>query len=166
MSGAKIKQLREAVRTMIGRLEPTDTVSIIVFNAHSDVLIPATAAENKAALLERVGRLEAGGGTTMAPAMRAGLAEIAKNLSPRVASPVSYTHLDVYKRQVWQGADRRPQRPLRPGGDAPLPVDRPRPGRRAVQIPTGATIEPGCTGRTGGRCGAGGGHQRLSLIHI
>ena len=86
MSGAKIKQLREAVRTMIGRLEPADTISIVVFNAHTDVLISATTAENKAALLERVGRLEAGGGTTMAPAMRAGLAEIAKNLSPRVAS--------------------------------------------------------------------------------
>jgi len=86
MSGPKIKQLREAVRTMIGRLEPTDTVSVIVFNAHTDVVIPATAAHNKAALAERVGKLEAGGGTTMAPAMRAGLAEIAKHLSPSVAS--------------------------------------------------------------------------------
>ena len=52
MSGAKIKQLREAVRTMIGRLEPADTISIVVFNAHTDVLISATTAENKAALLE------------------------------------------------------------------------------------------------------------------
>jgi len=86
MSGPKIKQLREAVRTMIGRLEPTDTVSVVVFNAHTDVIIPATAAHNKAVLAERVGKLEAGGGTTMAPAMRAGLAEIAKNLSPGVAS--------------------------------------------------------------------------------
>jgi Ca-activated chloride channel family protein len=86
MSGPKIKQLREAVRTMIGRLEPTDTVAVIAFNAHTDVLIPATAAYNKPALAERVGKLEAGGGTTMAPAIRAGLAEIAKHLSPGVAS--------------------------------------------------------------------------------
>ena len=86
MSGPKIKQLREAVRTMIGRLEPTDTVSVIAFNAHTDVLIPATAPHNKPALAERVGKLEAGGGTTLAPAMRAGLAEIAKNLAPSVAS--------------------------------------------------------------------------------
>ena len=86
MSGPKIKQLRDAVRTMIGRLEPTDTVSVIAFNAHTDVIIPATAAYNKPALAERVGKLEAGGGTTMAPAMRAGLAEIAKHLSPSVAS--------------------------------------------------------------------------------
>jgi Ca-activated chloride channel family protein len=86
MSGPKIKQLREAVRTMIDRLEPTDTVSVIVFNAHTDVLIPATTPHNKPALAERVGKLEAGGGTTMAPAMGAGLAEIAKNLSPSVAS--------------------------------------------------------------------------------
>ncbi len=86
MSGPKIKQLREAVQTMIGRLEPTDTVSVIAFNAHTDVIIPATAAYNKPALAERVGKLEAGGGTTMAPAIRAGLAEIAKHLSPHVAS--------------------------------------------------------------------------------
>ena len=86
MSGPKIRQLREAVRTMIGRLEPTDTVSVIAFNAHTDVLIPATAPHNKPALAERVGKLEAGGGTTLAPAMRAGLAEIAKNLAPSVAS--------------------------------------------------------------------------------
>ena len=37
-------------------------------------------------MAERVGKLEAGGGTTLAPAMRAGLAEIAKNLAPSVAS--------------------------------------------------------------------------------
>jgi len=86
MSGPKIKQLREAVRTLIGRLEPTDTVAVIAFNAHSDVLIPATTAGNRAALSDRVGRLEAGGGTKMAPAMRAGLAEIAKALTPAVAS--------------------------------------------------------------------------------
>jgi Ca-activated chloride channel family protein len=86
MGGEKIAQLRDAVRAMINRLEPTDTVSIIVFNAHTDVLIPATDARDKSALTARVSRLEAGGGTTMAPAMRAGLAEIAKHQSPAVAS--------------------------------------------------------------------------------
>ncbi len=86
MSGPKMRQLREAVQTLIGRLEPTDTVAVIAFNVHSDVLIPATTAGNRAALSDRVGRLEAGGGTKMAPAMRAGLAEIAKALSPAVAS--------------------------------------------------------------------------------
>ena len=86
MSGQKIKQLREAVRTMIGRLEPDDTVSMVAFNAHTDVLIPATNARDKDTLSSRVGRLEAGGGTTMAPAIRAGLAEIIKYHSPSSAS--------------------------------------------------------------------------------
>ena len=86
MSGPKIKQLRQAVQTLIGRLEPTDTVAVIAFNVHSDVLIPATTAGNRAALSDRISRLEAGGGTKMAPAMRAGLAEIAKALTPAVAS--------------------------------------------------------------------------------
>ena len=86
MSGAKINLLRVAVRAIIGRLQPDYTVSLVVFNAHADVLIPATAGRDRGPLLERVNRLEAGGGTKMAPAMRAGLAEIVKNLSPRVAS--------------------------------------------------------------------------------
>lgn len=86
MSGQKIKQLREAVKTMIGRLEPSDVISMVAFNAHTDVLIPATSAGDKGALAARVGRLEAGGGTKMAPAIAAGLAEIAKYLSPNNAS--------------------------------------------------------------------------------
>lgn len=86
MSGEKIKQLREAVRSMINRLGPSDTISIVAFNANSDVIIPATAVQDRAALSTRVGRLEAGGGTKMAPAIRAGLAEIARHQSPSVAS--------------------------------------------------------------------------------
>ena len=89
MSGQKIKQLREAVRTLIGRLEPTDTVSVVAFNSHSDVLIPATNASNQAALSDRIGHLEAGGGTKMAPAMRAGLAEITKGLTPQLSPAVA-----------------------------------------------------------------------------
>ncbi|HOU41794.1 MAG TPA: VWA domain-containing protein, partial [Promineifilum sp.] len=89
MSGPKITQLREAVRTLIGRLEPTDTVAVVAFNAHSDVLIPATNAGNRAVLSERIGRLEAGGGTKMAPAMRAGLAEIAKARPSHLSSAVA-----------------------------------------------------------------------------
>lgn len=86
MSGQKMKQLREAVKTMIGRLEPTDFISVVAFNVHTDVIIPATNARDKEALEARVNRLEAGGGTSMAAALRAGLAEIAKHLSPGVAS--------------------------------------------------------------------------------
>lgn len=86
MGGAKIKQLREAVRAMIGRLEPDDVISMVAFNVHSDVIIPATRADDKEALNNRVNRLEAGGGTKIAPAIRAGLAEINKNLSPARAS--------------------------------------------------------------------------------
>lgn len=86
MSGPKIKQLREAVRTMISHLEPDDTISVVAFNAHTEVMIPATAATDPDALTARVGRLEAGGGTSLAPAMRAGLAEIVKHQDPTRAS--------------------------------------------------------------------------------
>lgn len=86
MSGPKIKQLRDAVRAMIGRLEPADIISMVAFNAHAEVLIPATPAQDKDGLAVRVGRLEAGGGTSMAPAMRAGLAEVVRHQSPANAS--------------------------------------------------------------------------------
>jgi len=86
MSGPKIKQLRDAVRTMISHLDPDDTIAMVAFNAHAEVLIPATSAADTEALAARVGRLEAGGGTSLAPAVRAGLAEIAKHAGPARAS--------------------------------------------------------------------------------
>lgn len=120
MSGQKIKQLREAVRTLIGRLEPTDTVSVVAFNSHSDILIPATNASNQAALSDRIGHLEAGGGTKMAPAMRAGLAEITKGLTPQLSPAVASRLIVLTDGQTTGEDDCRAEADRAAGAGVPL----------------------------------------------
>lgn len=82
MGGSKIRQLRQAVSQMIDQLQPTDYVSLIAFNERAERLFPATTAHDKEDLRRQLDRLQAGGGTTMAPAMEAGLAEIARYAGP------------------------------------------------------------------------------------
>lgn len=76
----KIEQLREAVKIAIDLLQPNDFVSIIAFESSPKVLVSSQSAHDKSRLKREVDRLTAGGGTQMAPAMRAGLAEVRKNL--------------------------------------------------------------------------------------
>jgi Ca-activated chloride channel family protein len=76
----KIGQLREAVKYAIDLLQPNDIVSIIAFESSPRVLVASQSAHDKNRLKREVDRLDAGGGTQMAPAMRAGLGEVRKNL--------------------------------------------------------------------------------------
>ena len=86
MSGEKIAQLRQAVKTLIGQLQPSDYISIITFNNRLDVLVPATPVTDIQSLQQQIDTLEAAGGTNMAPAMEAGLNEISKFSGPDKSS--------------------------------------------------------------------------------
>ena len=86
MSGDKITQLRQAVKTLIGQLQPNDYISIITFNNRLDILVPATPVSDKQSLQQQIDTLEAAGGTNMAPAMKAGLDEISKFMGPDKSS--------------------------------------------------------------------------------
>jgi len=78
MDGEKISRLREAVKQIIDQLEPSDYVSVVAFNNRTDTLVPSTLAQDKAALKRKVQGLSADASTEMAPALRAGLAEVKK----------------------------------------------------------------------------------------
>jgi Ca-activated chloride channel family protein len=78
MSGAKINQLKGAVKWIINQLHPNDHISVITFNTKSKVLMNAMSAMDRGRLHQEVDKLRASGGTTMGPAMRAGLDEIAR----------------------------------------------------------------------------------------
>jgi Ca-activated chloride channel family protein len=85
MSGAKIDNLREATTLVLDMLQPQDYVSVIFFNSKTDVAFPSeriTGEERRAQLKAKVAKLQAGGGTNMAPAMEAGLAELRKQMGP------------------------------------------------------------------------------------
>lgn len=86
MGGEEISQLRQAVKSLIGQLQPNDYISIVAFNSRTEVLVPATTVNNPRDLQQRVDKLSASGGTTMAPAIEAGLDEISKYMGPDKSS--------------------------------------------------------------------------------
>lgn len=82
MSGDKISQLRQAVKWIIEQLQPDDYISIISFDTSPNILVKATQASNKSQLQQAIDKLGANGGTNIAPALKAGLAEIGKYAAP------------------------------------------------------------------------------------
>jgi Ca-activated chloride channel family protein len=81
MQGAKLTALKDAVARLIDILTPQDIVSIVLFDEVTDVLVPATLATDKQALLAQVASIHEQGGTAMSGGMRAGMAELAKYAS-------------------------------------------------------------------------------------
>lgn len=86
MYGEKINQLRQAVKSLIGQLQPNDYISVVTFNSRTEIIVKATTVHNPGDLRRRIDKLDADGGTTMAPAIKAGLDEIAKYMGPDKAS--------------------------------------------------------------------------------
>jgi serine/threonine protein kinase len=85
MYGERIQQVKEAIKHVIDLLDDDDYISVIVFSDSTRTLVSSQQAHsllNREALKREVDKLSAGGGIVMAPAMRAGLAEIKKHWSP------------------------------------------------------------------------------------
>ncbi len=76
----KIDQLRNAMKHAIDLLQPDDIVSIIAFDSSTKTLCSSQPARDKNKLKREVDRLNASGGTEMAPAMRAGLNEMRRHV--------------------------------------------------------------------------------------
>lgn len=75
----KIDQLRAAAKYAIDLMQPNDIVSIIAFDSSPKVLCASQKAQDKNKLKREIDRLNASGGTQMAPAMRAGLNEVRRH---------------------------------------------------------------------------------------
>jgi Ca-activated chloride channel family protein len=59
----KLPLLKDAFRTLVNQLKPTDRVAIAVYAGASGLVLPSTAAIDKREILEALDQLEAGGGT-------------------------------------------------------------------------------------------------------
>ncbi len=82
MQGTKLAALKEATKRVIDTLTPQDIVSIVLFDDTVDILVPATTATDKMALIAKIDAIQESGGTAMSGGMRAGLGELAKNAAP------------------------------------------------------------------------------------
>jgi len=76
MKGAKHKNVKEAVKMVIGRLEPSDYVSVVIFDDTSQVVIPSMPANDKPGMQAAIDQIRDAGGTTMSLGMIQGLNEL------------------------------------------------------------------------------------------
>ncbi|HEY9687910.1 MAG TPA: VIT domain-containing protein [Coleofasciculaceae cyanobacterium] len=94
MSGDKIRQAKEALKTIISRLRPEDRFGLLQFNtdvsAFKNELVPANAA-NKQSALDYVQTLEASGSTHIEAALKEGFAQLKNHEAKRPAYVIFLT---------------------------------------------------------------------------
>src|SRR5205085_6749490 len=76
MKGAKLRNVKEAVKVVIDRLEPTDYVSVVIFDDTAQVVIPSMPANDKPGMKAYIDQIRDAGGTTMSLGMIQGLNEL------------------------------------------------------------------------------------------
>ncbi|MBE3559338.1 MAG: VWA domain-containing protein [Ktedonobacteraceae bacterium] len=76
MRGAKLRNVREAVKMVIDRLEPTDYISVIIFDDTAQVIIPSMPANDPIGMKAAIDKIQDAGGTTMSLGMIQGLGEL------------------------------------------------------------------------------------------
>jgi uncharacterized protein YegL len=69
MSGDKIEMAKSAARSAAELLGRRDQVAVLAFDGDTYVIAEMQSAQNKGKISDEIGRIEAGGGTTMYPAM-------------------------------------------------------------------------------------------------
>lgn len=101
MQGDKIVHMKSATRRVVERLTPQDTVSLVIFDDTVEVVVPATPAADKDALLARIDAIEECGGTAMSLGLQAGQQELQKH-----ANDTSLSHmLLLTDGQTWGDED-------------------------------------------------------------
>lgn len=80
MGGQKIVQAREAAIAAVKRLRDDDIVSIILYSDSATVLVPATKATDRDAIIEKIQSVKAGGSTALFAGVSKGAAEVRKFL--------------------------------------------------------------------------------------
>ena len=78
MAGEKLRTMKEAVKRIIEQLDPADIVSLITFETKTQVIAQAQQATDKRNLMRLIDRIDDGGGTVMAPALREGIKQVSK----------------------------------------------------------------------------------------
>ena len=69
MGGEKIEMAKSAARSAVELLGRNDKISVIAFDGETYIISEIQSAQNKAAISDDIARIDAGGGTTMFPAM-------------------------------------------------------------------------------------------------
>lgn len=81
MGGKKIEQAREAAIAAVRRLRDDDIVSIVLYSDSARVLVPATKATDREAIVEKIRSVTAKGSTALFAGVSKGAAEVRKFMS-------------------------------------------------------------------------------------
>ncbi len=88
MNGPRLNQLKVAAHQIIDQMNETDILSLVAFNDRAEVIIPATAVTDRAALKARVSLMSASGGTELLHGLQSGIGEVRKFLAPRLVNHI------------------------------------------------------------------------------
>jgi Ca-activated chloride channel family protein len=81
MQGMRLQQVKEATRQIIDKLQPEDTLSLVVFSDRAEVLLPSQHNVDKAMAKSIASTIQPSGGTEMLQGLLSGLSEIERNQS-------------------------------------------------------------------------------------
>lgn len=76
MEGEKIELAKEAARATVELLGPSDSIGVIGFDGAPDRIVRMQSAGNRLSILRDIGRLSAGGGTAIFPALDAAFSDL------------------------------------------------------------------------------------------
>jgi Ca-activated chloride channel family protein len=102
MAGAKLQNLKQAVRWVIDHLDPQDSIAVTLFDDEVRPLFPSTGVSEAKALLSQVDEIREAGGTAMSKGLLVGLDEAMKGRSPGAISRI----IVLTDGQTWGDADR------------------------------------------------------------
>ncbi len=86
MKGAKLKSVKEAVKMVIDRLEPSDYISVVIFDDQAQTVIPSMPARDPVGMRAFIDTIKDAGGTTMSLGMKLGLAELRRYNIPNAVN--------------------------------------------------------------------------------
>jgi Ca-activated chloride channel homolog len=81
MSGAKIEKARQAAISVLDQLNEGDIFSLVVYDTHVQVLIPAQPIEDKEFLRSRISRIQPGGSTALYDGVATGAEQLQRYFS-------------------------------------------------------------------------------------
>src|ERR671932_621344 len=85
MAGAKLRNLKQAVRWVIDHLDPEDRIAITLFDDEVHPLAPSTRVGDAGPLLAKVEAIREAGGTAMSKGLLVGLDEARKGAGGQAA---------------------------------------------------------------------------------
>ncbi|MFQ3568052.1 MAG: VWA domain-containing protein [Aggregatilineales bacterium] len=88
MNGTRLDKVKIATHQVIDQLSDDDIFSVVAFNDHAEVIIPATTVHDRAALKARISMMIAAGGTEIFKGLAAGVEQNRQFLAPRLVNHI------------------------------------------------------------------------------